>query len=41
MMVLSPRCYIPSFVEIGQPVQEKKIFEAFLPQKVVAAALVM
>ena len=23
----SPRCYIPSFVEIGSPVPEKKIFE--------------
>ena len=27
MMGLSPQCYIPSFVEIGQPVPEKKIFE--------------
>ena len=25
----SPQCYIPSFVEIGQPVPEKKIFEGF------------
>ena len=25
----SPRCYIPSFVEIGVPVPEKKIFEGF------------
>ena len=28
MMGRSPRCYIPSFVEIGPPVPEKKIFEA-------------
>ena len=27
----SPQCYIPSFVEIGQPVLEKKIFGEFLP----------
>ena len=27
----SPRCYIPSFVEIGPPVSEKKIFVVFLP----------
>ena len=27
MMGRSPRCYIPSFVEIGPPVPEKKIFE--------------
>ena len=26
MMGLSPRCYISSFVEIGLPVPEKKIF---------------
>ena len=25
----SPRCYIPSFVEIGQPVPEKKILKDF------------
>ena len=25
----SPQCYIPSFMEIGQPVPEKKIFEVF------------
>ena len=31
MMGSSPRCYIPSFVEIGLPVLEKKIFEGFLP----------
>ena len=29
MMSWSPRCYIPSFVEIGPLVQEKKIFELF------------
>ena len=27
MMSKSPRCYIPSFVEIGLPSPEKKIFE--------------
>ena len=32
----SPRCYIPSFVEIGLPVREK-IFEGFLPYMGVAA----
>ena len=31
MMGRSPRCYIQSFVEIGLPVLEKKIFEGFLP----------
>ena len=29
MMSWSPQCYIPSFVEIGSPVQEKKIFVGF------------
>ena len=29
MMGWSPRCYIPSFVKIGPPVLEKKIFEGF------------
>ena len=29
MMGLSPRCYIPSFVEISPLVLEKKIFEGF------------
>ena len=29
MMRWSPRGYIPSFVEIGLPVLEKKIFEGF------------
>ena len=37
----SPRCYIPSFVEIGLPVPVKKIFEGFLPYMGVAAILVM
>ena len=36
MMGWSPRCYIPSFVEIGPPVPEK-IFEGFLPYMGVAA----
>ena len=29
MMGWSPQCYIPSFVEIGLPVPEQKIFEGF------------
>ena len=29
MMGRSPQCYIPSFVKIGLPVLEKKIFERF------------
>ena len=29
MMGWSPQCYIPSFVEIGTPVPEKKIFEGY------------
>ena len=29
MMGWSPRCYIPSFVKIGPPVLEKKIFGGF------------
>ena len=37
----SHRCYIPSFVEIGPPVPEKKIFEGFLPYMGVAAMFVM
>ena len=41
MMGWSPQCYIPSFVEIGPPVPEKKIFEGFLPYMSVAAILVM
>ena len=41
MMGGGPQCYIPSFVEIGQPVLEKKIFESFLPYMGVAAILVI
>ena len=41
MMGWIPRCYIPSFLKIGPPVLEKKIFEGFLPYKGVAAILVM
>ena len=41
IMGWSPRCYIPSFVEIGPPVPEKKIIEGFLPYMGVAAILVM
>ena len=33
-------CYIPSFVEIGSLVLEKKIFEGFLAYMGVAAILV-
>ena len=29
MIGWSPQCYIPSFVKIGPPVMEKKIFEVF------------
>ena len=31
IVVLEPSCFMPSFVEIGPPVLEKKIFEGFLP----------
>ena len=41
MMGLSPRCYIPSFVEIGLPVLEKKVSKGFLPYMGMAAVLVM
>ena len=41
MMGWSHRCYIPSFVKIGLPVLEKKIFEGFLPYMDVAAILFM
>ena len=41
MMGRSPRCYIQSFVKIGLPVLEKKIFEGFLPYMGMAAILVM
>ena len=35
------KCYISSFVEIGLPVPEKKIFEGFLPYMGVVAILLM
>ena len=35
-MGVSPRCYIPSFVEICLCVSEKMIFEGFLPYMGVA-----
>ena len=41
MMGWSLRCYIPSSIEIGSPVPEKKIFEGFLPYMGVAIILVM
>ena len=41
MMGWSPQYYIPSFVEIGPRVPEKKIFEGILPYMGVAAILVM
>ena len=41
MIEWSPRCYIPSFVEIGLPVPKKKIFKGFLPYVGIAAILVM
>ena len=41
MMGWIPQCYIPSFVEIGPPVPEKKYFDRFLPYRGVAAILVM
>ena len=37
----SPRYYIPSFMELGLPVPEEKIFEGFLPYMGLAAILVM
>ena len=37
----SPMLHTPSFVEIGLPVPEKKIFKGFLPYMDVAAILVM
>ena len=40
MMGWSHRCYIPSFVEIGLLVREKKIFKGFLPYVGMAAILV-
>ena len=41
MMGWSPQCYIPSFVEIGLPVPEKKIFKGFLPYVGMVAIVVM
>ena len=41
MMGWSPGCNIPSFVEIGLSVPEKKIFKGFLPYIGMAAILVM
>ena len=41
MIGRKPRCYVPSFVEIGPPVLEKKIFEGVLPYMVMAAILVI
>ena len=41
MMGRSPQCYIPSFVEVGLSVPEKKNFEGFLLYMGVAAILVM
>ena len=41
MMGCSPRCYLPSFVQICLPVPEKKIFKGFLPYMGMAAILVM
>ena len=41
MIGRSIQCYIPSFVEIGPPVPEKKIFDVFLLYMGVAATLFM
>ena len=41
MMGWSPRCYIPSFMEISLLVPEKKIFKGFLPHMGMAAIMVM
>ena len=41
MMGWRPRCYIPSFVEIGPLVLEKKIFEWFLPYMGLVAIMVI
>ena len=41
MMGPRPRCYIPSFMQIGPAVPEKKIFEGFLPYMGIEAILVM
>ena len=39
--MMGRRCYIPSFVEIGPPVPEKKSFEGFYHIYGVAAIMVM
>ena len=41
MMGPRPRCYIPSFMQIGPAVPEKKIFERFLSYMGMVAILVM
>ena len=41
MMSWSPQCYIPSFVEIGPVVPEKKRIKGCLPYMGMAAILVM
>ena len=41
MMGWSPKRSIPSFMEIGPPIPEKKIFEGFLPHMGLVAMLVM
>ena len=41
MITWSPRCYIPSFLEIGLPVPEKKIYKGFLPYVGMASILVI
>ena len=41
MMYLSYKCYIPSFLEIGPLVPEKKSVEGFLPYMDMVAVLVM
>ena len=40
IMGWSPGCYIPSFVKIDPPVQEKKIFKGFFSYTGMAAILV-
>ena len=41
MKVLSHQCFMPSFIEIGPVVPEKRVFEGFLPYMGMAAILVM
>ena len=41
IVVLDHRYFMPSFIEIGPPVPEKKIFEGFLLYMGMAAILVM